>query len=130
MESVLIVYFHNLIYCTICIADHSVYDHCTNIFGVTKLLLLKVVVGAIVVQGLIESALYSSGASPYESDDDYSAEQKALRAYCELSIVLSRVYGLFELCIDKFVQLVDMYQSAEFICVSYPSINVFQAPWC
>ena len=48
-----------------------------------KLLLLKVSVGAIVVQGLIESFVFSSGASPYGDDDEFSAEDKTLRAYCE-----------------------------------------------
>ena len=59
-----------------------------NLFGIVKLLLLKVSVGAIVVQGLIESFIYSSGASPYKDDDVFSAEEKTMRAYCE-SLYLS-----------------------------------------
>lgn len=50
-----------------------------------KLLLLKASVGLIVVQGLIESIVYSSGSVTYDSDDTYTGEQKALRAYCELN---------------------------------------------
>lgn len=66
--------------------DENVFEHCLNLFGIVKLLLLKVSVGAIVVQGLIESFVYSSGASPYKDDDVFSAEDKTLRAYCELLI--------------------------------------------
>jgi len=63
--------------------DEIIFEHCTNLFGVVKLLLLKVSVGAIVVQGLIESFVFSSGASPYGDDDEFSAEDKTLRAYCK-----------------------------------------------
>lgn len=59
------------------------FEHCTNLFGILKLLLLKVSVGVIVLQGLIESFVFSSGASPYQGDDEYDAEDKTLRAYCE-----------------------------------------------
>lgn len=59
-----------------------------NLFGIVKLLLLKVSVGAIVVQGLIESFVYTSGASPYKDDDVFSAEEKTLRAYCKLILKL------------------------------------------
>lgn len=48
-----------------------------------KLLLLKISVGAIVVLGLVESFLYSSGTSPFKDDDEFNAEEKTLRAYCE-----------------------------------------------
>lgn len=60
------------------------FEYCTNLFGVVKLILLKISVGAIVVQGLIESFLYSSGTSPYKDDDQYDAEEKTLRAYCKI----------------------------------------------
>lgn len=59
------------------------YEHCINLYGVLKLVLLKATVGLIVVQGLIESILYSSGSVSYEHDDTYTGEQKALRAYCK-----------------------------------------------
>ena len=64
------------------LTDENVFEHCTNLFGVVKLILLKVSVGAIVLQGLIESFLYSSGSSPYGDDDRLDAEEKTLRAYC------------------------------------------------
>ena len=66
-----------------CASDENVFEHCTNLFGVVKLVLLKVSVGAIVVQGLAENFLYSSGTSPYHDDDRYDAEDKTLRAYCK-----------------------------------------------
>lgn len=59
------------------------YEYCINLFGVLKLVLLKATVGLIVVQGLIESILYSSGKASYDHDDTYTGEQKALRAYCK-----------------------------------------------
>jgi hypothetical protein len=47
-----------------------------------KLILLKMSVGLIVIQGLVETFLYSSGTSPFEDDGRYNAEDKTLRAYC------------------------------------------------
>lgn len=68
-----------------------------NLFGVLKLTLIKVSVGAIVVQGLIENILYSSGSVAFSDDDTYSGEEKALRAYCEytLSRSVHSVYSSF-----------------------------------
>jgi hypothetical protein len=65
------------------VADENVFEQCTNLFGVVKLILLKISVGAIVVQGLVESFLYTSGTSPFKDDDTYDAEEKTLRAYCK-----------------------------------------------
>jgi hypothetical protein len=65
------------------ILDENVFEQCTNLFGVVKLILLKISVGAIVVQGLIESFLYTSGTSPFKDDDTYDSEEKTLRAYCK-----------------------------------------------
>ena len=65
------------------ILDENVFEQCTNLFGVVKLILLKISVGAIVVQGLIESFLYTSGTSPFKDDDTYDSEEKTLRAYCQ-----------------------------------------------
>ncbi len=45
-----------------------------------KLALLKISVGAIVLQGLIQNLLYSDGST---NDDAYTAEEKSMRAYCE-----------------------------------------------
>jgi len=75
--------FNPLSHLSLFITDENVYEHCINLYGVLKLVLLKATVGLIVVQGLIESILYSSGSVTYESDDTYSGEQKALRAYCK-----------------------------------------------
>jgi hypothetical protein len=55
--------------------DENVYEHCVNLFGVMKLALLKVTVGAIVVQGLIENLLYANGT--------IHGENSGLRAYCK-----------------------------------------------
>jgi hypothetical protein len=55
--------------------DENVYEHCVNLFGVMKLALLKVTVGAIVVQGLIENLLYANGT--------IHGEYSGLRAYCK-----------------------------------------------
>ena len=52
------------------------YDHCINLFGVLKLVLLKVSVGAIVLQGLIENMLFSG-------------QEDSLRAYCEFSFQIN-----------------------------------------
>jgi hypothetical protein len=68
------------------ILDENVYEHCINLFGVLKLALLKISVGAIVLQGLIENVLFSNGSITYTDDDTYSAEQKSMRAYCELHV--------------------------------------------
>jgi hypothetical protein len=56
-------------------SDENVYEHCVNLFGVMKLALLKVTVGAIVVQGLIENLLYANGT--------IHGENSGLRAYCK-----------------------------------------------
>ena len=89
------------IFYTLTNTDENVFEHCTNLFGVVKLILLKVSVGAIVIQGLAESFLYSSGTSPFKDDDAYNAEDKTLRAYCnntcsidfeEIKITISKYY--------------------------------------
>lgn len=66
--------------------DENVYSHCRNLFGVTKLVLLKVSVGAIVLQGLVEQFLVMADAEPYSDDGTFDAEQKTQRGYCEQSL--------------------------------------------
>jgi hypothetical protein len=68
-----------------------------NLFGIVKLLLLKMSVGAIVLQGLIESFLYSSGASPYGDDANFDSEEKTLRAYCTYYLILH-----YQRCFRRF----------------------------
>jgi hypothetical protein len=74
--------------------DENVFEHCTNLFGVVKLILLKISVGAIVVQGLVESFLYSSGTSPFKDDDTYDSEEKTLRAYCKFGTCICMSAGV------------------------------------
>jgi hypothetical protein len=50
-------------------------------------------VGLIVIQGLVETFLYSSGTSPFEDDDRYNAEDKTLRAYCTFVLYLLWLCG-------------------------------------
>ena len=65
------------------VSDESLFEHCLNFHGVLKLVLLKVSIGAIVVEGLIENLLYTNGEINLGSDDVHSAADKALRAYCK-----------------------------------------------
>jgi len=73
----------------------SVFSYCTNLFGVMKLVLLKICVGVIVIQGLIATFLYSSGATPYQDDDNRSAEDKTQRAYCLLVLCEFALLSVF-----------------------------------
>jgi hypothetical protein len=45
--------------------------------------LLKVSVGAIVVEGLIEQFIVMAGASPYSDDSTFNTEEQTQRGYCE-----------------------------------------------
>lgn len=63
------------------------YTHCKNLFGVTKLVLLKVSVGAIVLEGLIEQFIVMAGAEPYNDDSTFDAEEKTQRGYCALVLL-------------------------------------------
>lgn len=65
----------------------SVFNHCKNLFGLLKLLMVKVTVGLITLQGLVESLLVASNDIPYNDDDVYSADEKAQRFYCFLVLV-------------------------------------------
>lgn len=51
-----------------------------NINGTCKILLIKVSVGAIVVQGLVEEFLFAGGVLKIKDTDRYSAEERAQRA--------------------------------------------------
>lgn len=67
--------------------DEYVYDECKNINGVPKLLLLKISVGLIVVQGLIEQFLVMADDSPYDDDSQFTTANKTQRAYCALVLI-------------------------------------------
>ena len=71
-----------LSYSAACLSDENVYEYLINLFGVLKLALLKVSIGAIVIQGLIENILYSTGSLSYDDDDAHSAQEKSMRVYC------------------------------------------------
>jgi hypothetical protein len=60
----------------------------TNVNGACKIMILKFSVGLIVVQNLIEEILYATGTLDIHSNDQYSAEQRAERALCELLMTL------------------------------------------
>lgn len=59
------------------------FTHCRNLYGVVKLVLLKLSVGAIVLEGLIEQFIVMADAQPYNDDSTYSSEEKTQRGYCE-----------------------------------------------
>jgi hypothetical protein len=59
-----------------------VHERSENIFGVFKILLLKFSVGLIVVQGLIEEFLFSTGVIVLSASAHYSSQDRAQRWYC------------------------------------------------
>lgn len=62
------------------------FEYAKNLFGLTKLFLLKCSVGLIVLEGLIANFLVNSGKSPYSADDGddmYDMEEKTQRGYCK-----------------------------------------------
>jgi hypothetical protein len=46
-------------------------------------MLLKMSVGLITIQGIIVELMDAFGANPYEGNDEYSAEDRLQRNYCE-----------------------------------------------
>lgn len=72
-----------------------------NINGVCKILLIKVSVGAIVMQGLIEEALLATGVLDIKDNDRYSSDERAQRGlmmlllveYCILAVLLYLSFG-------------------------------------
>lgn len=61
-------------------SDENVMRVNENINGTCKILLIKVSVGAIVVQGLVEEILFAAGVLDIKDNDRYSAEERAQRA--------------------------------------------------
>lgn len=74
-----------LFYCLVHIVlfYEAVYNHCTNLFGIVKMFLLKFSVGLIVIQGIIKDFMVQADYDPTQYDDmDYSYEKRVDRAYC------------------------------------------------
>jgi len=72
-----------------------VFDRSTNLFGISKLFLLKFSVTLIVMQGLIANILVTTHTGPYsddDGDDRYNENDKTIRGYC--SLVLLELLGL------------------------------------
>jgi len=60
----------------------SVLRASSNLNGVYKMILLKVSVGIIVLQGLIEEILWATGEIKLDSTSMYTAEERAQRIFC------------------------------------------------
>lgn len=60
----------------------------TNVNGACKIVILKLSVGLIVVQNLIEEILYATGTLDIKATDEYNSEQRAERALCKISFFL------------------------------------------
>lgn len=81
-------------------SDEMLFEHAKNLFGLTKLFLLKCSVGLIVLEGLIANFLVNSGKSPYSSDDGddmYDMEEKTQRGYCKHFATSFLTYDYYEL---------------------------------
>lgn len=62
----------------------SVMQQCANIYGTVKIFLLKICVGAIVLQGLAELVLSQYSSAADQADDWTDESYKYLRVYCLL----------------------------------------------
>jgi hypothetical protein len=65
----------------------DVYSFTTNLNGVLKLLLLKMSVGLITIEGIIVELMNAFGANPYKENNEYSAEDRLQRNYCALVLI-------------------------------------------
>lgn len=65
----------------------NIFTHCTNLYGVTKILLLKCSVGLIVVQGIVEALMVATNSEPYTDDSTWNSEDKTIRGYCFLVLL-------------------------------------------
>ncbi len=63
--------------------DEDLYSYTLNLNGVLKVLLLKISVGLITIQGIVVELMNQFGANPYEGNDQFSAEDRLQRNYCE-----------------------------------------------
>ncbi len=73
------------------ILDEDIYSYTTNLNGVLKIMLLKMSVGLITIEGIIVELMNAFGANPYEANDEYSAEDRLQRNYCELCTSTDRL---------------------------------------
>lgn len=72
-------------------------EESSNLLGTSKIVLLKISVGLIVIQGLIEEFLYAFGVITVESSSTFSGKERAQRYYCfivlvEYSLLSAAVY--------------------------------------
>jgi len=72
-------------------------EESSNLLGTSKIVLLKISVGLIVIQGLIEEFLYAFGVITVESSSTFSGKERAQRFYCfivlvEYSLLSAAVY--------------------------------------
>jgi membrane protease YdiL (CAAX protease family) len=74
------LYYIALLFLSTLLAVENVMRVNENINGTCKILLIKVSVGAIVVQGLVEEFLFAGGVLDVKDTDRYSAEERAQRA--------------------------------------------------
>lgn len=65
----------------------GVFNYTKNLFGLLKLLMVKISVGLITLEGLIESLLVAANKVPYNDDDSFSSDEKAQRFYCLLVLI-------------------------------------------
>ena len=88
-----------------------------NINGTCKIILIKISVGAIVVQGIVEEFLFASGVLDVEDNDRYSAEERAQRALSKL--LFKRIAACLILSIDIiFVYFIVMLLLIEYCILS------------
>lgn len=73
---------------------HAIMTACTNIHGTTKIILLKISVVLIVLQGLIVQSIALAGNTNLSDDEDFSAKGKAFRIYY---FVVLLEYGVLSL---------------------------------
>jgi hypothetical protein len=71
------------------------YDKCKNIYGISKMILLKLSVGLIVLEGLIVTFMIAAGDEPNPSDDMYNREETLQRAFCFLVLIEFSVLSIF-----------------------------------
>ncbi len=113
-------YFDQALFITPSSVDEYVFNSCKNIYGIVKLLLLKTSVGLIVIQGLVAQFLYDYGASPFNDDSTYNAQEKTMRSYCtfieQASVIIIVIYVLcFFLCFAFFI----LYSPGFYFAVQY-----------
>lgn len=68
--------------------DEGVFEHSQNLFGLLKLAIVKISVGLITLEGLVENFLYESGKSPYNDDSEFTQQEQTQRAFCKKSCSL------------------------------------------